>query len=175
MNLLDKTWLEGIKQAYPQYFHDVKVLELGALDVNGSMWELFENCEMTGVDWIKGTHVTHVMKCSETDFAPGTFDVLMSFNHLEHDPFWRESIAHNLPALKDNAFIILRWATNGSSQHGPEFDPTHTGGYYPKSIYEVAKFLGEQGVKVISQSQDHNPAIGLMANIIAKWKPNDLT
>jgi len=173
MNIMDKTWLEGVKRAYPEFFNGVKVLEIGSLDVNGSMWELFENCEMTGVDWIPGQNVTHVMKAAETSFDPGTFDVLMSFNHLEHDPFWKESINHNLPALKDGALLILRWATHSSGKHGPEFDPTHGGGYYPKDMPEVLEFLKDNKLKVVSQSQDHNPYIGVMANIVAKYaKPS---
>lgn len=175
MNILDKTWLEGVKRAYPECFTNVKVLEIGSLDVNGSMWELFEECEMTGVDWIEGPHVTHVMKASETDFAPEYFDVLMSFNHLEHDPFWKDSITHNLPALKPGGLIILRWATHSSGKHGPEFDPTHAGGYYPKDMAEVKEFLLDQGLIVERTSQDHNPYIGLMANIVAKKPPHETT
>lgn len=169
MNIMDKTWLEGVKRAYPQYFTGVKVLELGSLDVNGSMWELFEDCEMTGVDWIAGPHVTHVMKAAETSFEPETFDVLLSFNHLEHDPFWKESLAHNLSALKPDALIILRWATRSSGKHGPHFDPDHKDGYYPKDMLEVLEFLRDQGITILSQSQDQNPAIGIMANILARY------
>jgi SAM-dependent methyltransferase len=125
---------------------------------------------MTGVDWIAGPHVTHVMQASQTDFPQQSFDVVMSFNHLEHDPFWEESLLHNLPSLKDGGLFILRWATHESGKHGPEFDPTHQGGYYPKTLEEVVTFLQSNGLKILERSKDINPYIGMMANIVARKK-----
>lgn len=168
MNELDLNFVELAKKEYPEAFKGVKVLEVGSLDVNGNVRGPFENCTFTGLDWAEGKNVDIVVPAKETDFKTNTFDVLLSFNHLEHDPDWTESLGHNFPALKSGGLILLRWATRNSSAHGPEFDPHGKLGYYPKDLGEVVEFLESEGIQVLHKSQDHNPYIGVMANVIAK-------
>ncbi len=166
MNILDQNFIDKAKGLFPEFFKGKKVLEIGSLDVNGNLWASFVDCEMTGVDWIAGNNVTIVAKAHETKFEDETFDVLMTINHLEHDPIWQESLGHNLPALKKGGLFLARWAGLGSGKHGPEFDPNGDNGYYPKSINEVQKYLLEQDIKIKTAYNDTNPYIGQMCNII---------
>lgn len=168
MNELDLDFIALAKEKYPEAFNGVKVLEIGALDVNGNVRGPFENCEFTGIDWAEGKNVDIVVPAKDTEFSANTFDVLLSFNHLEHDPDWTESLGHNFPAVKSGGFLLLRWATRASSAHGPEFDPHGEQGYYPKDLEEVMEYLQKQGMEILFRSRDHNPYIGVMANIIAK-------
>jgi len=168
MNILDLNLINKAKGLFPRYFEkDQKILELGALDVNGNVREPFAG-KFTGVDWTEGKGVDLAVPAKETEFDNEVFDVLLSVNHLEHDPDWQESLGHNFPALKKGALIILRWAGPGSAAHGPEFDPHGEHGYYPKSMAEVLEFLKHNGVETAIEYGDHNPYIGPMMNVIAK-------
>lgn len=167
MNILDKNFIVRAKNRFPEFFKEKKILEIGSLDVNGNLWDSFDDCQMTGVDWVAGQNVTVVTKAHETQFDNDSFDVLMSVNHLEHDPIWEESLGHNLPSLKTGGLILLRWAGMGSGRHGPEFDPNGKNGYYPKSLEDLIVFLRENNIEIIESYNDHNPYIGRMCNIIA--------
>ena len=168
MNQLDLNFINGAKELLPEYFIGKKILEIGAQDVNGDLRDPFTNCEFTGIDWVPGKNVDIVVAAKDTEFPSDTFDVLLSANHLEHDPDWQESLGHNMPALKQNGLILLRWAGIGSSPHGPEYDPRGEQGYYPKSMAHLLTFLLAQNVEIVKQYGDVNPYIGPMLNIIAK-------
>lgn len=170
MNVLDLNFIEKAKELYPVFFEEgVKILEIGAADVNGNVRGPFAG-EFTGIDWAAGKNVDIVVPAKETCFADGSFDVILSCNHLEHDPDWEDSIGHNLLALRPGGLLLLRWAGIGSAPHGPEFDPHGEHGYYPKSMAEVLTFLLRQNMNILLQNGDHNPCIGPMLNIIAAKK-----
>lgn len=168
MNQLDLNFIEEAIRLYPEALTGAHILEIGACDYNGNVRGPFQKCKFTGIDWAAGKNVDIVVPAKETTFKPGTFDVILSVNHLEHDPDWTESLGHNFPALKPGGLILLRWATRNSSPHGPEFDPHGKHGYYAKDLGEVVDFLTEQGIEVLFKSQDNNPCIGVMANVIAR-------
>lgn len=167
MNILDLDFIKRAKEQHLPFFLGKHVLELGALDVNGNVRDPFDNCTFVGVDWIEGKNVDVVAKASETTFEPETFDVLLSVNQLEHDPEWQDTLGHNLPAIKKGGLILLRWGSTRSAPHGPEFDPHGKLGYYGKDIPEIADFLKANGCKILDSYEDHNPYIGIMANIVA--------
>ena len=167
MNILDLNFIEKAKGIFPDYFSGKKVLELGALDVNGNVRGPFEGCSFTGVDWVAGKNVDIVMKGAEIEVPPESFDVLLSANHLEHDPEWEATLTTGLKALKRGGLILLRWGTRRSAAHGPEFDPHGKQGYYPKDVPEVVEYLERVGCTVHEAYCDQNPYIGIMGNAIA--------
>ena len=168
MNQLDLNFIEEAIRLYPDALTCVHILEIGACDYNGNVRGPFKNCTWTGIDWAEGKNVDIVVPAKETQFVDETFEVILSVNHLEHDPDWMESLGHNFPALEKGGLILLRLATRNSSPHGPEYDPHGKHGYYAKDLGEVVDFLKESGMEVLFMSQDHNPYIGVMANVIAK-------
>lgn len=167
MNVLDLKFIEKAKAELPQFFVKQKVLELGALDVNGNVRGPFEDCEFTGVDWIEGKNVDVVVKGGDIDVKPGSFHVLLSANHLEHDPEWERTLTAGINAIVPGGLILLRWATRSSSPHGPEFDPHGKQGYYPKDVPEIHDWLIANGCQIIDKYCDQNPYIGVMGNIVA--------
>lgn len=168
MNVLDLKFIWKAKELHPSFFEKGnKILEIGALDVNGNVREPFEG-EFLGVDWTEGKNVDIVVAAKDTEFDDETFDVLLSVNHLEHDPDWEESLGNNIPSLKRGGLMLLRWAGPGSSPHGPQFDPRGEQGYYPKSMAEMISFLKRNGMQIALEYGDMNPYIGPMMNIIAR-------
>ena len=50
-------YVTSIKSNYLDYFKNKKVLEIGSLDINGSVRTFFENCDYTGLDVGEGKGV----------------------------------------------------------------------------------------------------------------------
>ena len=168
MNIEDIKVLKHEKTKYQKFFKDVRVLELGLRNINGSVRECFDNCKVVGVDWIDGKDVDVVCKFTDTNLKVNSFDILISYSTWEHDPYWKESISHNIPFIKSGGMVFFSWALPGSSEHGLHYsadikgEPTGAftpaaeitnkdpiGGYYPKSIDEISRFLESVGVSVI--------------------------
>lgn len=170
MNILDIDWMKKVKEKNEANFKKATVLELGSRDVNGNSWKLFEECNMTGIDWIAGVNVTYVMRCDETKFDKDTFDTIISLNHLEHDPYWEKSLSNNFPFLKKDGLLALRWADIKSSGHSLDSDPSGQHEYHPKALETVENFVKENGFEILEAGRQLNPSIGIMAFVVARKK-----
>ena len=127
----NRDWLDHLKQAYPESFKGA-VLELGSMDLNGSIRPWFSEAKKyIGIDIVRGRGVDIVCNARDTKFEEGEFDTLASFSMFEHDPDWRGSFSHNLPWLKEGGMIFLCWGAEGNLHHGPE----------PWAIVPVAHFM----------------------------------
>lgn len=79
------------------------MLEVGSLDINGSVREAFSNCDYTGVDLELGPGVDLARQGQSVDFPTGHFDTTISVECLEHNPFWRETVANMLRMTRPGA------------------------------------------------------------------------
>jgi SAM-dependent methyltransferase len=118
------------------------VLELGSYNVNGAVRDIWSpdwerthvsdwQCKgfpsrYVGVDWRAGPGVDHISLFHEIPWIE-EFDVLISCNAFEHDPYWKQSIVAGLRALKPGGEIILMAAGVGY--------PAHEVASSPKSEY----------------------------------------
>lgn len=112
------------KRFLPEWFRNRTVLEIGSLDVNGSVREFFEDCRYTGIDVGPGKGVDVV--AAGQSFAGPThgYDVVISCEAMEHDPYWRETLHNAVRMLKPDGLMLLTCATYGRRQHGtPERSP----------------------------------------------------
>ena len=67
---------------------DMSVLDVGSMDVNGTVKPIFEarGCKYTGLDIAEGKNVDIVMQLGEKlPFKAKYFDVVVSTSCLEHD------------------------------------------------------------------------------------------
>lgn len=130
-----RDWFDGLVSKYSEIFIGTKVLEAGSHNINGSVRKYFsESKEYVGVDWRPGPDVDYVSLMHKYDSRPnGYFDVVVSTSFLEHDPYWKLSLARMLALLRDGGALIVTCA-------GPEFPaheidtapdkPGHEGPYY---------------------------------------------
>lgn len=85
--------LEVVKEWVAGPLLDAKmVLEVGSYDVNGSPRAYFPNADYTGIDMRDGPGVDEVMNAHHLSdvFGWTTFDLVLCFETLEHDPaFWK--------------------------------------------------------------------------------------
>jgi len=115
-----------------KYIHedDIKgrsVIEVGALDVNGSIRpsvEQFRPLSYIGVDIQKGAGVDRICPVENLikEFGTNSFDVVISTELLEHVLNWRKAI-HNLKqVLKPGGSMLLTTRSKGKCYHGYPFD-----------------------------------------------------
>lgn len=111
-------FIKYVKNKFPNYFQNSKVLEVGSLDINGSMREFFSNCDYTGIDVGEGKGVDLIVQGQEYDAPDETFDVCASGECFEHNPYWAETFANMVRMCKPNGLVFFTCATDGRPEHG---------------------------------------------------------
>ncbi len=111
-------FVNKLRIIYPWYFKGQRVLEIGSLNVNGTLRDFFEDCEYCGIDVDKGPGVDIV--CGGQDYkAPNnSYDVVCSSECFEHNPFWGETFKNMLRLCRGKGFVFFTCATTGRPEHG---------------------------------------------------------
>lgn len=112
-----KLYCEQVKEEFPRFFTNVHVLDVGSLDVNGNNRYLFDKSTYIGVDIKEGKNVDIVCPCHKLDFKDESFDVIISTEMLEHDPYWYESLRKMSKMLKPDGLLLLSCATPPRAKH----------------------------------------------------------
>ena len=112
------------------------VIEIGSQDINGSPRSVFaarpemaryvgiDVFDRPGVDWVGLAH-----DFPATGWDGELFDALVTTEALEHDPYWRRSLAACLPLVRPGGLVVVTCGTMARSPHGVEHD-TPTPGHY---------------------------------------------
>ncbi len=111
-------FFDCVRANYPAAFEQVRVLEVGSLDINGSVRDLFRNCAYVGVDLALGPGVDLACQGQLVEFPSGHFDTVISAECMEHNPFWRETIANMLRMTRPGGLVLISCATTGRLEHG---------------------------------------------------------
>jgi hypothetical protein len=110
------TFVQSVRSFFPDSFTNKKVLEIGSLNINGSVRQFFNNCEYLGVDIGEGKDVDMVCKGHELPFDNLSFDTVISCECLEHDVHWTATFATMCRLAK--GMVIMTCATNNRPEHG---------------------------------------------------------
>ncbi len=65
-----------LSQKFPELFVRTNVLEIGSLNINGSIRQFFQQCNYIGVDIGEGRDVDLVARGEELTYSDGMFDVV---------------------------------------------------------------------------------------------------
>ena len=103
---------------YPENFKDCKVLEVGSLDINGSIRDFFTDCQYIGVDLGEGKGVDLVARGEDLDFANNSFDTVASCECFEHDRHWRKTFSKMIDLVRVGGLVVFSCATTGRKEHG---------------------------------------------------------
>jgi SAM-dependent methyltransferase len=111
-------FIQSVKNQYPDYFNSKKVLEIGSLNINGSIRPFFTQCQYIGLDVGAGKDVDVV--CNGEDYNPpdSSFDVTVSCECFEHNPQWVETFQNMIRMTKAGGLVIMSCATEGRAEHG---------------------------------------------------------
>jgi SAM-dependent methyltransferase len=103
---------------FPQYFTDTKVLEVGSLDINGSIRQFFDAKEYIGIDVGGGAGVDVICEGQDFDYPDEYFDVSISSECFEHNPFWLETFFNMVRMTKSDGLVSFSCASDGRKEHG---------------------------------------------------------
>lgn len=107
-----------VKKALPQFFSNLKVLDVGGGDINGNNRFLFENCDYTANDVSEGRNVSIVCRTASLPFDDASFDVIVSTECFEHDPEHTQSLQKICKMLKPGGLFFFSCASTGRPEHG---------------------------------------------------------
>lgn len=113
-----KDFLKSLKTLYPYYFNDKCVIEIGSLYINGTVREFFNDCTFIGIDVAPGPCVDVVCLGHEFDMPDNSFDVAISCECFEHDPYYLKTFTNMIRLVKPGGIIIFTCATTGRKEHG---------------------------------------------------------
>ena len=111
-----RVFFNSVKDRFPQYFSNVSVLEVGSLDINGTVRDFYDTHQYIGVDLDEGNGVDLVGEGQDLDFPDNFFDVAVSAECFEHNPYWLETFI-NMHRMTSK-FVIFTCASEGRMEHG---------------------------------------------------------
>jgi len=127
-------FVQSVKDEFPEYFKGTKVLEVGSLNINGSVRQFFEADEYIGCDLGKGAGVDIVCQGHELPYPDGSFDVVISCECFEHDQHWEKTFQKMIDLVRKGGLVIFSCATIGRPEHGTAraspVDAPFTNDYY---------------------------------------------
>lgn len=111
-------FVSKIKKYYPTFFVNKKILEVGSLNINGTIRIFFDDCDYLGLDILPGKDVDIVSLGHEYKCEDETFDVVISCECFEHNPYWEKTFANMIRMCKKDGLILFTCATTGRKEHG---------------------------------------------------------
>lgn len=111
-------FVEKVKNRFPNYFQNKSILEVGSLNINGTVRIFFEQCFYIGIDVGPGPGVDIVCEGQKFSAAENTFDTVISCECFEHNPHWVDTFSNMHRLCKSDGLIIMSCATTGRKEHG---------------------------------------------------------
>jgi len=125
-------FVASLRFKFPEYFVGKKVLEVGSLNINGSIRPFFEQCTYVGVDLGEGADVDVVARGEDLTYDDGDFDVVASCECFEHNPEWVATLENMIRMA--SGLVFFSCATTGRKEHGTRrtspWDAPLCGDYY---------------------------------------------
>ena len=117
----------GATALRPEDLRGKRVIEVGSLDVNGSLRPILESWQPAsylGVDVSAGPGVDLVCPCEElvARLGPEGYDVVISTEMLEHVRDWRQAISQLKGVCAPGGLILLSTRSLGFPYHGYPYD-----------------------------------------------------
>jgi SAM-dependent methyltransferase len=111
-------FITEVKRRFPDFFTGKTVLEVGSLDINGSVRSFFQQGSYTGIDVGPGKGVDFVCAGQDYEAPDASFDVVISCECMEHNPYWAATWSNMIRMCKPGGIIIMTCATTGRPEHG---------------------------------------------------------
>lgn len=172
--MCNKSGIEfGRKNLKEEDIRNKSVIEVGSLDVNGSLRpivEAFHPHSYIGVDICKGQGVDLV--CNVKDllerFGSEAFDVLISTELLEHILDWRQAVSNFKRILKPNGILLITTRSRGFEYHGYPFD------FWRYEITDMKEIFSDFNIEAI-EKDSLSPGVFIKARKPNVFRENDLS
>jgi SAM-dependent methyltransferase len=114
-------FVEKVATFFPAHFTGSRVVEIGSLDINGSVRKLFPTpARYVGVDLEPGPGVDVTCLGHEFSTDSGTWDTVLSCESFEHNPHFRETFVNMARLARPGGLVLFTCATSGRPEHGTE-------------------------------------------------------
>jgi SAM-dependent methyltransferase len=120
-----RQFVRFVREFFPEDFRGRRVLEVGSLDINGSLRSLFERCDYVGLDVAPGPGVDVVCQGQAYAAADASFDITLSVEAMEHNPHWRETFDNMVRLTRPGGLVVMTCATSGRPEHGTTRSKPH--------------------------------------------------
>lgn len=118
MHTEQRKWCEDIRDARWWFFSDVLALDVGSADICGTNQDLFTYSCVLGVDVAEHQGVDIISRVHDLPFRADLFDTIICTEMLEHDRYWRKSIARMIEMLKPGGLLVITCAGPMRREHG---------------------------------------------------------
>lgn len=94
------------------------ILEIGSYDPSLRLRTIFKGSRYTGVDLTSGPGVDIISSGHVVDLPDSSFDLTLSCECFEHNPFWVETLLNMHRLTKPGCYVLVTCATTGRLEHG---------------------------------------------------------
>jgi hypothetical protein len=169
MHPLNRHFWKQTSLQYPRYFNDPSVvIELGAMNINGSIREYFNCKNYTGVDWRAGKGVDIVSLTHELKLPVACFDAVVSASMLEHDPYWKQSLFKMAELMRGDGIMVLSWGAALNNPH--ELAVAPDGRFHSLKAKEAFEYLESTGLYIHQFLYEHSVFLGHSPRTLAGWQ-----
>lgn len=113
-----RQFFQEVGKVYPDIFEWKNVIEIGSLDINGTVRDFFKYCNYVGFDLGAGPGVDYAVQGQDVKYPDNSFDVAVSAECFEHNPAWKETWLNMHRMVKPGGFILMTCAGTGRPEHG---------------------------------------------------------
>lgn len=115
---MHQTAYKNAEKFFNQYCsHNIEnlcVLDIGSLDINGSLRELFSKAKVyTGLDQCEGKNVDVIGSSHDIPLQSNSYDIILSSSCFEHDDMFWVSFLEYCRVVKENGYIYIQAPSNG--------------------------------------------------------------
>jgi SAM-dependent methyltransferase len=166
--MCDQACIEfGIKHIRKDMVYGKSVIEVGSLDVNGSVRHdvmRFDPSSYIGIDIMPGPGVDAICDIStKKEVAKEEYDMVISTEALEHIEDWRQAINNMKDMLKVGGYILITTRSPGFSRHNHPYD------FWRFTEADMIKIFSEYDIVAI-ESDIYAPGIFIFAKKIRPEK-----
>jgi len=112
-------FMKSMKEKFPLHFTNAKILEVGSLNINGSFRDIVEDSrQYIGLDVGKGPGVDIVVPGQDYDGPSNYFDIVVSAECFEHNPYWLETFFNMIRMCRPGGLVLMSCATKDRPEHG---------------------------------------------------------
>lgn len=157
-----RVFIERVKSFLPEYFIRTNVLEVGSLNINGTVRDFFEfSKEYVGLDLMEGKDVDIVCEGADYDGDSESVDTVISTECFEHDKDWQNTFSNMYRLAKKEGLVLFTCASTGRHEHGttrtsPQDSPATTD-YYENRTEEDFRAVFDIDSMFSKYAFEYNP------------------